>query len=234
MNQKVLVLILISLNSISSQFVDLDDKNKTIERPYCFRLTWLGPKYNEESQFKNATCGDLVKDKNVPCTHPLVVTSWVSFNINNIWRSDKPASADHFVYFSHRLDNSNIPDTDYIWNEYRNRPSEISCRLVKGEVCAKFSYTFNGASEFYPALSKTGKVLNLNALRFHTKQSLQSKTSLTCVQKLTSRTKQPFKMDASSKWKTGMRSRFAFVNHGLEEFRATIATSFMLIISCWL
>jgi hypothetical protein len=47
-----------------------------IERPYCFRFTWLGPKFNEESQFKNATCTDVIKgEKTVPCTHPLVVTS---------------------------------------------------------------------------------------------------------------------------------------------------------------
>lgn len=47
-----------------------------IIRPYCFRFTWLGPKFNEESEFKNATCSDIVKgSSNVPCTHPLVVTS---------------------------------------------------------------------------------------------------------------------------------------------------------------
>lgn len=45
------------------------------------------------------------------------------------------------------LDNSNIPDTDYMWEEYSNKPTQIACRLVRGEVCAKFSYTFNGASE---------------------------------------------------------------------------------------
>ncbi len=51
--------------------------NKTvIDRPYCFRFTWLGPKFNEESQFRNATCSDVIRgDKTVPCTHPLVVTS---------------------------------------------------------------------------------------------------------------------------------------------------------------
>lgn len=76
-NQKVLVLGLCSLICISCQIVEPDDDNKTIvERPYCFRMTWLGPKYNEESQFRNATCGDIVKDdKSVPCTHPLIVTS---------------------------------------------------------------------------------------------------------------------------------------------------------------
>lgn len=76
-NHKALVLVLFSAICVSRQNEEIDDDNKTIvERPYCFRFTWLGPKYNEESQFKNATCGDIVKDdKSVPCTHPLVVTS---------------------------------------------------------------------------------------------------------------------------------------------------------------
>ena len=57
--------------------MEMNGNNKTlIERPYCFRFTWLGPKYNEESKFRNATCSDVIRgDKNVPCTHPLVVTS---------------------------------------------------------------------------------------------------------------------------------------------------------------
>lgn len=74
---KAAVLVLLIATYISCQTIEIDDDNKTlIERPYCFRFTWIGPKYNEESQFKNATCGDIVKDdKSVPCTHPLVVTS---------------------------------------------------------------------------------------------------------------------------------------------------------------
>lgn len=76
MNHKVLVLVLLSVSCTLCQNEDIDDNKTIIGRPYCFRFTWLGPKYNEESQFKNATCGDIVKDdKSVPCTHPLVVTS---------------------------------------------------------------------------------------------------------------------------------------------------------------
>jgi hypothetical protein len=76
-NHKALVLLLFSTICVSCQNEEIDGDDKTIpERPYCFRFTWLGPKYNEESQFKNATCGDIVRDdKSVPCTHPLVVTS---------------------------------------------------------------------------------------------------------------------------------------------------------------
>jgi hypothetical protein len=34
-----------------------------------------------------------------------------------------------------------------MWKEYGSKPAKVACRLVKGEVCAKFSYTFNGAGE---------------------------------------------------------------------------------------
>lgn len=73
----LLVLAVVSLRVVSCQVLELDSANKTIiERPYCFRFTWIGPKYNEESLFRNATCSDIVRnDKSVPCTRPLVVTS---------------------------------------------------------------------------------------------------------------------------------------------------------------
>ena len=81
-HKMLILLALIAMPSIVScqmieTAVEISGNNKTIiERPYCFRFTWLGPKYNEESHFRNATCGDVIKgDKTVPCTHPLVVTS---------------------------------------------------------------------------------------------------------------------------------------------------------------
>ncbi|XP_058831628.1 uncharacterized protein LOC131690112 isoform X2 [Topomyia yanbarensis] len=87
--------------------------------PYCFRFTWLGPKYNKDSQYKNVTCENLLKKATgIPCFHPLVVTN-----------------------------NSNVPDTEYMWNEYKDKPSQVACRLVRGEVCARFTYRYNGAIE---------------------------------------------------------------------------------------
>ncbi|CAG9798645.1 unnamed protein product [Chironomus riparius] len=115
---KLLILFMICASCYGN--MEMNGDNKTIiDRPYCFRFTWLGPKYNEESKFRNATCSDVIRgDKNVPCTHPLVVTN-----------------------------NSNIPDTEYLWREYQDKPTQVACRLVRGEVCAKVSYTFNGAIE---------------------------------------------------------------------------------------
>lgn len=72
---RVAVLFVILVTHVSCQTIN-NDNNLAVGRPYCFRFTWLGPKYNDESRFKNATCKDIVKDdKSVPCTHPLVVTS---------------------------------------------------------------------------------------------------------------------------------------------------------------
>jgi hypothetical protein len=76
--RRALALVIVSTICVSCQVLEIDDDNKTIveqQRPYCFRFTWLGPKYNEESKFRNATCSDIVKDRSSPCVHPLVVTS---------------------------------------------------------------------------------------------------------------------------------------------------------------
>lgn len=76
MFESLVLVAVVSAICVSCQLLEIDDDNKTlVERPYCFRFTWLGPKFNEESQFRNATCSDIVKDRSSPCVHPLVVTS---------------------------------------------------------------------------------------------------------------------------------------------------------------
>uniref|UniRef100_A0A182P8F4 Uncharacterized protein n=1 Tax=Anopheles epiroticus TaxID=199890 RepID=A0A182P8F4_9DIPT len=87
--------------------------------PYCFRFTWMGPKYNKDTPYKNLSCDNILKKaKGIPCFHPLVITN-----------------------------NTNVPDTNYMWEEYKDKPSQIACRLVRGEVCARYSYRYNGAIE---------------------------------------------------------------------------------------
>lgn len=66
--------ILLNVNLLKSE--EIENDILLAKEHYCFRFTWLGPKYNSESHFRNATCVDVVKgDKTVPCVHPLVVTS---------------------------------------------------------------------------------------------------------------------------------------------------------------
>lgn len=76
---KVLILLNISSLIVTQVMEIIVPDNQTQpqpERPYCFRFTWIGPKYNEESKFQNATCDDIVRSsKEVPCTRPLIVTS---------------------------------------------------------------------------------------------------------------------------------------------------------------
>jgi hypothetical protein len=47
-----------------------------------------------------------------------------------------------------------------MWKEYGSKPAKVACRLVRGEVCAKFSYTFNGAGE---CLRKQLKLFRIGA-----------------------------------------------------------------------
>ncbi|XP_050095038.1 uncharacterized protein LOC126577450 [Anopheles aquasalis] len=109
-----------------SEVAGLEEPNTTLvpvenykTNPYCFRFTWLGPKYNKDTPYKNLSCENVLKKaKGIPCFHPLVITN-----------------------------NTNIPDTDYMWEEYKDKPSQIACRLVRGEICARFSYRYNGAIE---------------------------------------------------------------------------------------
>lgn len=45
-------------------------------RAYCFRFTWLGPQFDNESLFQNATCEDIIGESaTVPCNEPLIATS---------------------------------------------------------------------------------------------------------------------------------------------------------------
>lgn len=42
---------------------------------FCFRFTWLGPNFNNESEFRNATCDHLLNGvSGIPCQLPLTVT----------------------------------------------------------------------------------------------------------------------------------------------------------------
>lgn len=143
-----------------------DDSSENKRDPsYCFRFTWLGPKFDRDSKIANITCKTAIKGaKGVPCVQPLVATS------ESKCRSTPPLSHKislfnsvgqlikiyrrFYVTFSSfllhsTLDNSNLPDTEWMWETYYRKPDHIACRLVKGEVCAKYSYFFNGAGKLF-------------------------------------------------------------------------------------
>ncbi|KAJ2950425.1 hypothetical protein O0L34_g8667 [Tuta absoluta] len=83
------------------------------QRRRCFKFTWLGPRYHNDSVFMNATCGDATKlAKGIPCQQPLVVS------YDGTW-----------------------PDVEYIW---RYHSMQASCILADNDVCAQYTYYFNG------------------------------------------------------------------------------------------
>lgn len=58
---------------INTQREILDNKDKT----YCYRFTWLGPAFNNETNLGNTdiTCSDLIATNNQnPCRQPFLIT----------------------------------------------------------------------------------------------------------------------------------------------------------------
>ncbi|XP_055382238.1 uncharacterized protein LOC129612586 [Condylostylus longicornis] len=114
--EKVIFLVILTLNrNVTSDEELSNTTNNMLQVPYCFRFTWLGPQATKESLENNATCDDLNLRKTDPCRLPLVVT-----------------------------DNTNIPNTTWLWKKYENNKiEEIACRLVKSDVCAKITFSYN-------------------------------------------------------------------------------------------
>lgn len=55
-------------------YLGVHTENVNLERR-CFSFTWLGPSFNNESIFMNATCQDATRlSAGVPCVQPLVVS----------------------------------------------------------------------------------------------------------------------------------------------------------------
>ncbi|CAD7088988.1 unnamed protein product [Hermetia illucens] len=112
-------IIVISLAQIGYSATDSSNQDQPdyLLYPYCFRFTWLGPKYDGNSIIGNATCSTILEDaKDIPCKLPLIATN-----------------------------NSNLPDTDWLWENHKSKPTEIACRLSRGDVCVKYSYIYNSA-----------------------------------------------------------------------------------------
>ncbi|CAK1551973.1 unnamed protein product [Leptosia nina] len=82
----------------------------------CFQFTWLGPRYDNQSVFMNATCNDATKlADGIPCFQPLVVS-----------------------------DDGTWPDITYIWTHHLEA---TTCLLSQNDVCAQYTYYFNGHPE---------------------------------------------------------------------------------------
>uniref|UniRef100_A0A1B0EUS2 Secreted protein n=1 Tax=Lutzomyia longipalpis TaxID=7200 RepID=A0A1B0EUS2_LUTLO len=115
---KIVIIIAVGIAQISFFVSSQTDANLEVNNQrYCFRFTWPGPQFDADGPIMNATCTDLLNGvSGIPCHHPLAVTN-----------------------------NSNVPDTRAIWEEHRNDPTRIACRLTRGDVCVKYTYYFNQA-----------------------------------------------------------------------------------------
>ncbi|CAH0721523.1 unnamed protein product, partial [Brenthis ino] len=112
MYKKLLILAILTLSSgilIAAQTNERDEA-------HCFKFTWLGHRFNNESVILNATCQDATRlAQNIPCELPLVAS------YDGSW-----------------------PDVEYIWAHH----SEIAtCVLADNDVCARYTYYFNGLAE---------------------------------------------------------------------------------------
>ncbi|CAH0628702.1 unnamed protein product [Chrysodeixis includens] len=104
--------------SFTLSFAVLLGAQSTAPVARCFQFTWLGPRWNNESTFLNATCQDATNlNKEVPCFEPLVVSldgSWP--DVEYIWRNHaenascilaaNDVCAQHTYYFDGKVDNS--------------------------------------------------------------------------------------------------------------------------------
>ena len=98
--------------------------------PYCFRMTWIGPKTVKKGIFEDLNCEDYTFGYDgVPCRKPLVATY-----------SDDESE----------IDNQYEPDYDNLWMKYKDTdPTKIACRLNKNDVCLKHVYTYNNKGFFF-------------------------------------------------------------------------------------
>lgn len=43
--------------------------------------------------------------------------------------------------------NSYLPDTTWIWDNYKGNVSDIACRLSPSDVCVKYTFNYNNAGK---------------------------------------------------------------------------------------
>lgn len=96
--------------------------------PYCFRLTWIGPKTVDMKTFSDLTCDDYTNGyEGVPCRRPLVATGDVI-----------------------DPDNQLPPDMKHLWiTNGENNTNQIACKLNKNDVCMKHVYRYNKKGKYF-------------------------------------------------------------------------------------
>ncbi|XP_030026277.1 uncharacterized protein LOC115444589 [Manduca sexta] len=154
----------------------------------CFHYTWLGPKWNNESTFHDATCLDATGViHGVPCVLPLVVSddgTWP--NVDYIWKyyalnascilADNEVCATYTHYFNGRVEHSTsfctkavdengtaITRGCYSQTNGSFATTVCFCRSVPGGVPCNNAYTYLlSASIFIFTIGLIINSLNIN------------------------------------------------------------------------
>lgn len=106
-------------------------------RAYCFRFTWLGPQMTG-TDITGVTCTDILNTyTDTPCLRPLIATS-------EYWARSKSRIGILIpLCVRNKLANGNVPNTDLLWQDYHNDPSDIACTLTGSDVCVKYINRYN-------------------------------------------------------------------------------------------
>lgn len=117
-----------------------DDTTAISSNAYCFRFTWLGPDFDSSVDITGATCTDILNTyTDTPCTRPLVATS----ECNPIMSIDVHVVTILKCWLTFSADNGYLPDTAKLWEQYKDSPTDIACRLTAGNVCVKYVHRYN-------------------------------------------------------------------------------------------
>ncbi|CAH1990688.1 unnamed protein product [Acanthoscelides obtectus] len=84
------------------------------EWSYCFEFTWFGPDYSNISTY-DGTCDDYVDEKRT---------------------KDVPCQSPIVISYD-----GTPPDLEYLWSHYKE---SILCKKNENQMCAKYTYFFNG------------------------------------------------------------------------------------------
>lgn len=86
--------------------------------PYCFKLTWVGPSYTNESG-------------STP-------------NITNVCQSESDFCTKPWVY----THDGSPPNFDKLWEDNEGHPDNIACKQSGGYVCVKWTNYFDGKAQY--------------------------------------------------------------------------------------
>ena len=102
-------------------------------------FTWVGPAYDNFTRF-NRTCADYLDETRatgIPCSPPIVITG--KYAPSRV----KLSSRNRRTYYVLELilEDGTPPDIDYL---FRHHKTSVLCKRTPNQVCATYTYRFDG------------------------------------------------------------------------------------------